>query len=53
LHDALELLNSAFEKERLVPLASRKIPAEVLDAYHMGREDPYKEPKGPIAEEGI
>jgi hypothetical protein len=45
LYDALVLLKSAFEKERLVPLASRKIPASVLDKWHKGVEDAYKKPK--------
>jgi hypothetical protein len=52
LHDALGLLRSAFEKERLLPLASRMIPAEVLDAYHKGVEDAYEKPKKPVPRVG-
>jgi hypothetical protein len=42
LCDALVWLRNAFEKERLLPLASPRVPAEVLDAYHRGLEDAYK-----------
>jgi hypothetical protein len=52
LHDALVLLRSVFEKERLLPFVSRKIPAEVLDAYHKGPEDVYKKHKKPVAGKG-
>jgi hypothetical protein len=51
LCDALVLLKSAFEKERLLPLISRRIPASVLDKWHKGVEDAYKKPKKPVVGE--
>jgi hypothetical protein len=53
LYAALDLLRSAFEKERLLPMVSRKVPEKVLDAYHNGVEDAYKKPKKPVVEDRL
>ncbi len=42
LYDALLLLRSAMETEKMLPVGQRKIPADVVAGYRLGAVNKYK-----------